>query len=272
MAGRLSKGGRVGKLDGRVAIVTGAARGIGRAYATRLASLGARVAVFDINLRSFEEYEPEQAITTHAQIEAAGGVAMGVQVDCADAESVKAAVEEVRTAWGRVDVLVANAGGGAGAYELTKASRLEPELLQFVTGNNLYATIHTVAAVAPLMKAQRAGKIVTVASAAASFPSVDGGLAHYAAAKAAIAHYTRYLAQELGPFGVTANCIAPGVTGSGRILKTVVGPQHDQLVKTIALRRIATVDDLARALEFLATDLSDYVTGALIPVDGGIRP
>jgi 3-oxoacyl-[acyl-carrier protein] reductase len=262
----------MGKLDGRVAVVTGAARGIGRAYAKRLAGLGAGVAILDINLRSFEEFEPEFTATTAAEIEAAGGMAMGIQVDCADAEAVKAAVRQIVTEWGRVDVLVANAGGGSGSYELTKASKLEPELLQFVMSNNLYATIHSVAAVVPTMKEQRSGKIITVASAAASFPSADGGLAHYAAAKAAIAHYTRYLAQELGPLGITANCIAPGVTGSGRILKTVVGPQHDQLIKTIALRRIATVEDLARALEFLATDLSDYVTGALIPVDGGIKP
>ena len=261
----------MGKLDGRVAVVTGSARGIGRAYARRLAGLGARVAVFDINLRSFEEFEPEANVTTIAEIEASGGTAMGIQVDCSDAEATKAAVRRGVTEWGRLDVLVANAGGGSGDYEQTKASKLEPALLQFVTANNLYATIHSVTAVAPIMKEQRSGKIITVASAAANFPSVDGGLAHYAAAKIAIAHYTRYLAQELGPFGITANCIAPGVTGSGRILKTVVGPQHDRLIQTIALRRIATVEDLANALEFLATDLSDYVTGALIPVDGGIR-
>jgi 3-oxoacyl-[acyl-carrier protein] reductase len=264
----------MGKLDGKVGIVTGAARGIGRAYARRLSALGARVAVFDINLRSFEEFASEHRLntqTTVGEIEVAGGAAIGIQVNVAEAEAVKAAVGHVADLWGRVDILVANAGGNSGSLEQTKAGSLEPALLQLVMANNLFGTIHSVAAVTPIMKRQRSGKIITVASAAASVPSADGSLAHYATAKAGIAHYTRYLAQDLGPFGITANCIAPGVTASGRILETIVDAQHDELIQKIALRRIATVEDLANALEFLATDLSDYVTGALIPVDGGLR-
>jgi len=266
----------MGKLDGKVAIVTGAARGIGRAYAKRLAGLGARVAVFDINLHSFEDFEAERRLmsadSTVGEIEAAGGTALGIQVDVADPEAVKAAVRQVVVGWRRVDILVANAGGGSGSSEQTKASSLEPALLQFVMVNNLYATVYSVTAVAPIMKQQRSGKIITVASTAASWPSADGGLAHYATAKAAIAHYTRYLAQDLGPFGITANCIAPGVTGTGRIMETLVNIHRDQLIQLIALRRIGTVEDMANALEFLATDLSDYVTGALLAVDGGMKP
>jgi 3-oxoacyl-[acyl-carrier protein] reductase len=264
----------MGKLGGKVGIVTGAARGIGRAYAKRLSALGARVAVFDIDLRSFEEFESERRLnrdTTMSEIEAAGGSAIGIEVDVADPEAVKGAVGQVTDLWGRVDVLVANAGGNSGTLEETKAGSLDPAVLQTVMANNLYGTIHSVAAVVPIMKRRSAGKIITVASAAASVPSADGSLAHYASAKAAIAHYTRYLAQDLGPFGITANCIAPGVTASGRILETIINSRHDALIQTIALRRIATVEDLANVLEFLATDLSDYVTGAVIPVDGGLR-
>ena len=265
------------RLEGKVAIVTGAARGIGRAYAKRLAGLGARVAVFDKDLRSFEEFEAEAesmaADSTVAEIEVAGGIALGEQVDVTDPEAVKAAVARVIEAWGRIDILIANAGGGSGPPAETRASALEPALLQSVTAANLFGTIYTVTAVAPVMKRQRSGKIVTVSSAGALIVSATGAHAHYAAAKAAIVQYTRYLAQDLGPFGITANCIAPGVTATGRIAETVLqgDTRTNPILGNIALRRIGTVDDCAKVIEFLATDLSDYVTGALIPVDGGLR-
>ena len=264
-------------LEGKVAIVTGGARGIGRGYARRLAALGARVAVLDIDLDSYREFESEthsmKAPGTVAEIEADGGVACGIQVDVTDAQATKAAVEQVFGQWGRIDVLVANAGGNSGSAATSRAGSLDPAELAFVTATNLFGTVHSVVAVVPFMKEQRSGKIITVSSLAASGPSPDGSLAHYAAAKAAIAHYTRYLAQDLGPFGITANCIAPGVTASGRIAATVLAGDalNSPLIQTIALRRIGTVEDCANVLEFLATSLSDYVTGAIIPVDGGMR-
>ena len=125
------------KLDGKVAIVTGAARGLGRAYAKRLAGLGAKVAVTDLNLRSYEEFEAEAkdmtADSTVAEIEAAGGTALGIEVDVRDHEAVEGMVARVVEQWGRVDVLVANAGGGRGRSVDTKASTLDPALLQLVT-------------------------------------------------------------------------------------------------------------------------------------------
>ena len=129
----------MGKLDGRVAIVTGAARGLGRAYAKRLAGLGARVAVADLNLRSYEEFEAEAkdmtADSTVAEIEASGGTALGIEVDVRDHEAVDAMVARVVQEWSRVDVLVANAGGGRGRPIDTKASTLNPALLQLVVGD-----------------------------------------------------------------------------------------------------------------------------------------
>ena len=131
-------------------------------------------------------------------------------------------VQRVVAEWGRVDVLVANAGGGRGRPVDTKASTLDPALLHLVTSMNLFGTVYCCNAVAPIMKQQRSGKIVTVSSVAGLSPSSDGGYAHYGAAKAAIAHYTRYLAQDLGPYGITANCIAPGTITTGRIVATVM--------------------------------------------------
>jgi 3-oxoacyl-[acyl-carrier protein] reductase len=151
-----------------------------------------------------------------------GGSALGIEVDVADHEAVNAMVARVVQEWGRVDVLVANAGGGRGRPMDTKASNLDPAFLQLVVGMNLFGTVYTVNAVAPIMKEQRSGKIITVSSVAGTAPSADGGYAHYGAAKAAIAHYTRYLAQDLGPFGINANCIAPGVIATGRIMATVI--------------------------------------------------
>jgi len=265
------------KLDGKVAIVTGAARGLGRAYAKRLAGLGAKVAVADLSLTSYEEFEAEAkdmtAESTVAEIMAAGNAAIGIEVDVRDHQAVEAMVTRVVEQWGRVDVLVANAGGGRGRPVDTKASTIDPALLDLVVGMNLYGTVYCCNAVAPIMKSQRSGKIITVSSVAGLAPSADGGYAHYGAAKAAIAHYTRYLAQDLGPYGITANCIAPGVIATGRIMQTVLpgsSNSNRDRAEQVALRRLGSVEDCARVVEFLATDLSDYVSGAVIPIDGGL--
>ena len=266
----------MGKLDGKVAIVTGAARGLGRAYARRIAGLGAKVAVTDLNLKSFEEFEAEAASmtadSTVAEIQAGGGSAIGIEVDVCD----ETAVTRWCSVWSRMGT------GGCTCRQCRRRARTARRyqgkhagsgLLHLVTSMNLFGTVYCCNAVAPVMKQQRSGKIVTVSSVAGLSASSDGGYAHYGAAKAAIAHYTKYLAQDLGPYGITANCIAPGTIATGRIMATVIpgsaNANQDRLER-VALRRLGTVEDCAKVVEFLTTDLSDYVSGVVIPIDGGL--
>ncbi|HEX6032639.1 MAG TPA: SDR family NAD(P)-dependent oxidoreductase [Tepidiformaceae bacterium] len=263
-------------LQGKTALVTGAARGLGRAYALHLARLGADVAIIDQNLKSFEEYEAEQALMTAGstmdEVAALGRRSLGFEADVGNRDALAAAVHELLAAWGRIDIAVCNAGGGLGAPADTKASEVDAELFDAVLKRNLYGTVNTCALVAPSMKEQRYGKIITVSSQAGRRASTDGGYAHYGTAKAGIIMYTRYLAQELGPYNITVNCIAPGYIGTGRLNVMFERAGVDRIASGVALRRIGTPEDCAKVVGFLAGPDSDYVTGTVIPIDGGSTP
>lgn len=261
----------MGELSGKNAIVTGAGRGLGRQYALKLAELGANVAVVDKNLTSFEEFEMERqrmtAGSTVEEIQNLGVQALGFELDVGDRAALENVAKTVDDTWGSVDILVANAGGGSATPATTRASELSSDDLDVVLQRNLYGTIYTVNAVAPYMKAQRSGKIVTVSSINGSRGLPDGGYAHYGAAKAGIAMYTRYLAQDLGPYGINSNCIAPGLIATGRIMTNLGGA--DRSYDEIPLRRPGTPEDLANLVAFLTTEQSSYINGAVIPIDGG---
>jgi 3-oxoacyl-[acyl-carrier protein] reductase len=260
-------------LAGHRALVTGGARGIGRAYALRLAALGAEVAVLDLDLRSFSadagEYEQAGGQPVHEQIRALGGTAVGVTADVTVPEEVTVAVDEAAAQLGGLDILVCNAGGGSGSMQDSIASRADAEQVETIVQRNLMGTISTCRAAVPHLRAQGWGRIVTVSSLAGRRAYGDGGYAVYGAAKAGIAMYTRSLAQELGAEGITVNCIAPGYVATGRMAPMFESMGADVLRDSVALRRFGTPDDCAGVLEFLVTDLGAYVTGAVIPVDGG---
>lgn len=260
-------------LAGQTALVTGAGRGLGRAYALRLAELGADVAVLDLSLTSFEEYEAEQAQMTAGstadEVTALGRRALGFEADVADRGALEQAVARIVDQWGRLDITVCNAGGGLGAPAETRASTLDADLFDAVLQRNLYGTVNTCVAVAPTMKSQGSGRIITVSSQAGRRASIDGGYAHYGTAKAGIIMYTRYLAQELGPHGICVNCIAPGYIGTGRLNVMFERTGVDRINQQVALRRIGTPEDCARVVGFLAGPDSAYITGAVIPIDGG---
>lgn len=261
------------KLKGQVALVTGAGRGLGRAYAHRLSALGARVVVWDLNLRSHADFPAEREAmkedSTVAEIETRGGEAIGLEVDVTDSAAVNHAIDQIVQRWGRLDVVVCNAGGGTGTLDETTATLVSDAHLEAVVQRNLHGTVNTCRAAAVPMKAQRAGRFITISSVAGRRPEPTGGYAHYGAAKAAIIVYTKYLAQEVGPYGISANCVAPGLIRTGRVAPLLDAMGQHRL-ETVALRRYGTPEDCAGVIEFLATDLDAYVSGATIAVDGGV--
>jgi 3-oxoacyl-[acyl-carrier protein] reductase len=262
------------RLAGKVALVTGSARGLGRAYAIRLARLGADVVINDIDLRANREYD--EALTPGCEtvvdeIRALDRRSIGVEADVTDEGQVARMVATAVSTMGTIDVLVCNAGGA-----LVRGPSLASEVpiadFRRMLDINLIGTILTCQAVAPVMKGQTRGKIVTVGSQAGLRAQGGGGGTSYAVAKAAVQHYTRKLAAELGPFGITVNCIAPGWILSSRAIAGGRGTpeMRARLEAEIALKRLGEPEDCAKVVEFLSTDLSDYVTGQIIPICGGV--
>jgi 3-oxoacyl-[acyl-carrier protein] reductase len=272
------------KLTGKVALITGGARGLGRGYALRLAGLGADIAIIDRNLKAAEVYEFEReqltAGTVMEECTALGVRAMGLEVDLTDRDAAETAVAEVAGRLGRIDIAVCNAGGGTVTFADERAPRAgaNDALDEVTTGTpadtpdamltrvldiNVKTCMYTCMAVAPYMKKQGGGKIVTVSSTAGV--DAKGSYHPYGTAKAAIIHYTRALAQELGPFNINVNAIAPGIIRTGRL-----GDRSARAREQVALQREGTIEDCAKVVEFLATDLSDYVTGRTIIIDGGM--
>jgi 3-oxoacyl-[acyl-carrier protein] reductase len=204
-----------------------------------------------------------------AEIEALGRRALGIQADVSNKDAVDALFEEALGTFGRLDILVNNAGGNLRAEGADDhASTASPERFQFIMDINLTNCILCCQAASRPMKAQRSGKIVNIASQAGLWSGRNGGGMPYKVAKAGVAHYTRILAAELGPYGVNVNCIAPGFIASSRTVH-FWDKAGTELTDQIALRRVGRPEEAAKVIEFLVTDLAEYVTGQCIPVCGG---
>ena len=234
-------------LTDRVALVTGAAVGIGEAVAVTLARFGADLAMCDRDAENLE--------ATAKEVEAAGRAALSAVLDVRDTDAVRAFVASVRERFGRVDVLVNNAGGGFRAGFLDVSDKGEDALVR----ENFTSVTTFVRAIVPLMP--RGGSIVNLTSIEAH--RAAPGFAVYSAMKAAVASLTKSLALELGDRGIRVNCVAPDV-----IPTPGIGWMEDATPRT-PLGRLGQVDDVAGAAAFLAGDLSSFVTGATIHVDGG---
>ncbi len=246
------------RLKDKVAIVTGAAQGIGRAIATRLAEEGAKVAIADI--------QADAAAAAAREIVAVGGTAIAVKLDVTSLDSAMAAVQKVVADCGGIDILVNNAGWD----KLEPFIQSAPETWDKVIAINFRGVIHLCKAVIPQLPARGGGKIVSIASDAGRVGSL--GEAVYSGCKAGIIGFSKTLARELARNNINVNVVCPGPTETA-LLHGVMDTQPkvlEAMKRGIPMRRLGQPQDLAGAVAFLASADADYVTGQVISVSGGL--
>jgi 3-oxoacyl-[acyl-carrier protein] reductase len=252
--------------------VTGAGRGLGRAFAEKLASLGADIAIHGMREDGPAEYGEGTTLTAVAREVAAefGVRTQRVLGDLTRGEDIDRVIEEATKALGPIDILVHNAGGdiaaAGGKPDPNDAVGIKEADVRAVLDRNLLSTILTCQAVARGMMKRRCGRIVTIGSVAAFKGRTNSSI--YAVAKAGVTHYTRCRADQLRPYDIAVNCIAPGDTRTGRFLGTRTVDQS-RMVEAGTLDRIATVDEVARVVEVFAGPLGAFVSGQVLRIDGG---
>ncbi|HEV3175541.1 MAG TPA: SDR family NAD(P)-dependent oxidoreductase [Stellaceae bacterium] len=247
-------------LAGQTALVTGAAHGFGRAIAKTLADAGATVWGGDV--LEGELAETKAACGERCQVR---------RLDVTDRALVHAVVKEAQTASGRIDILVNDAGGVLGQVG-RPIEEITPQQWQSIFDVNVTGAFNCIQAAAPGMKAHRHGRIVNISSGAGLRTSLTG-IQAYASAKAAQIGLTRQLAQELGPFGITVNNVAPGFVRSNPTTEkqwaSYGAEGQKRLVDSLYMKRLGSAEDIANAVLFFASDLAGWITGQILSVDGG---
>jgi 3-oxoacyl-[acyl-carrier protein] reductase len=242
-------------LDGRVALVTGASRGIGKAIAHQLAASGALV------VGTATTDEGAAGIT--AYLEEAGNTGKGITLNVTNADAIDAAIGGVQRDFGDVTILVNNAG-------ITRDNlllRMKDDEWDAILDTDLKSVYRLSKAVLRGMMKARHGRIISIGSVVGS--SGNAGQTNYAAAKAALIGFTKSLAQEIGSRGITVNCVAPGFIDTD-MTHALAAEQREKLVGRIPLGRLGTPDDIAHAVAFLASNEAGYITGATLHVNGGM--
>ncbi|SEO56936.1 3-oxoacyl-[acyl-carrier-protein] reductase [Propionispora vibrioides] len=243
-------------LDNKVAVVTGASRGIGRAVALALAQAGAKV-VINYAGNAAAAREVEEKIT------ALGGEALVVQADVAQLESVEDLVKQAIEKFGRIDILVNNAG-------ITRDNllmRMKEEDWDAVINTNLKGIFNCTKTIARVMMKQRSGKIINMSSVVGV--TGNAGQANYAAAKAGVIGFTKSMAKELASRGITVNAVAPGFIATD--MTAVLSDQiKEELAGRVPLGRLGSAEEVASAVLFLVSDAATYITGQTLHVDGGM--
>lgn len=244
-------------LAGQVALVSGASRGIGRATAVALAQQGAQLIVH-------HRRSPEAAAETVAEIERGGGRAQAMAADVRDSTAVHELVQKIIAQHGRLDILVNNAG----IVRDTLVPAMADDEWDEVLAVNAGGVFRLARAAARPMLLQRRGRIINVSSVAAT--KAGRGQANYAASKAAVEGFTRALAVELAPRGILVNAVSPGVIVTA-MSERIREEGHDEALSKILLRRFGQPEEVARVIAFLAGPAASYITGAILPVDGGFK-
>ncbi|MEM0506444.1 MAG: SDR family NAD(P)-dependent oxidoreductase [Thermosphaera sp.] len=241
--------------EGKVAIVTGAAMGIGREIAVKLSREGAYTVLFDLSEKVFETAE---------ELKAQGLRAMAVRGDVSNKHDVEKAVNMVVGELGRIDILVNNAG----IYPFKSFLEMTEDEWDKVMNVNVKGVFYFTRTVAPIMVRNNYGRIVNVSSIAGTVVGFPG-LTHYCASKAAILGFTRALALELARFNITVNAVAPGPVETPGTLKGLTGEVLESFKRSIPVGRLGIPADIAEAVAFLTTERAGFITGQLIIVDGG---
>ncbi|MEW6375250.1 MAG: 3-oxoacyl-[acyl-carrier-protein] reductase [Thermodesulfobacteriota bacterium] len=243
------------ELMGKVAMVTGAAQGIGKAVALLLARNGADIVVSDINLEKAEE--------TVREIEAIGRKAMAIRADVAKSDDVERMVQTLIEKFGQIDILVNNAGITRDRLIL----RMTEEDWDAVLNINLKGTFHCTKAVIRHMSKQKRGKIVNIASVVGEMG--NAGQANYAASKAGVIGFTKTIAREFAQRGINVNAIAPGYIETP-MTEALPEKAKEELKRMIPMERLGQPEDVAHAVLFLVSEASSYITGQVLNVNGGI--
>lgn len=247
----------MGLLDGKVALITGAAKGIGKAIALKFASEGADVAFTDLVIN-------EAAEETIKELEAFGHKVKGYASNAADFAQTQEVVDQIMAEFGHIDILVNNAGITKDGLML----RMSEAQWDAVINVNLKSAFNFIHALTPIMARQRGGSIINMSSVVGI--SGNAGQCNYSASKAGLIGLAKSIAKEMGPRGIRANCIAPGFIISD-MTSALSEEVREQWVKTIPLRRGGTPEDVAKVALFLASDLSSYVSGQVIHVCGAMN-